>query len=183
MSSSLPSLSEAHALKCELAGEVLRSSGRLRLQVTGWSMLPTIWPGDVLEIERADNEEVFQGDVVLYGRDRRLVVHRLVKKERKAGADALTTQGDAVRLPDPPFSAGALMGRVALISRSGRAIVPRKSLRISERAVAALVQRSIIAARVVVGVHGMRQSSPARISRARVSQVEASGSGAFPCQS
>ena len=45
---------QGHALKCELAAESLRLSGRLRLRVTGWSMLPTICPGDTLIIERAD---------------------------------------------------------------------------------------------------------------------------------
>lgn len=183
MSSSVPLQSDAHALKCELAGEVLRSSGRLRLMVTGWSMLPTIWPGDAIEIERACGEEISEGDIVVYGRDPWVIVHRVVKQERKAGAVALTTRGDAVRLPDPPFSDGALMGRVALISRSGRAIVPRRRLRIAERAVAALVRRSAIAARVVVGVHGMRQSSRARSTQVRNLQIEVSGSGAFPCQS
>ena len=177
MSSSVSSPSEAHALKCELAGEVLRSSGRLRLQVTGWSMLPTIWPGDVIEIESARGEEIAQGDIVLYGRNRRFVVHRLVEQETVPGAIVMTTRGDAMGLPDPPFSDGALMGKVALISRSGRALVPRRSLRISERAVAALVQRSPIAARVVVGVHGLRQSL-----RARTSRIEPSGSGASSCQ-
>jgi signal peptidase I len=177
MSSLAPSPDQAHALKCELAGEVLRSSGRLRLQVTGWSMLPTICPGDVLEIERARGQEVSRGDIVLYGRDRRLVVHRVVKQDSEPGTVAMTTRGDAMRSPDPPFSDEALMGRVAFISRSGRLIVPRKSLRISQRAVAALVQRSKIAARVVVGVHAMRRSS-----RARTSQMEASSRGEFPCQ-
>jgi len=43
-------LAETHALKCELAGEVLRSSGRLRLKVSGSSMLPVIRPGDTLEL-------------------------------------------------------------------------------------------------------------------------------------
>ena len=68
---------ELHALKCELAGEVLRSSGRLRLRVTGWSMLPAIFPGDTLVIERANGESLGKGDIVLFHRDRRLFVHRV----------------------------------------------------------------------------------------------------------
>jgi hypothetical protein len=35
-------------LGCELAAEVIRSFGRVRLRATGTSMLPAIWPGDVL---------------------------------------------------------------------------------------------------------------------------------------
>ena len=43
---------ELEAVKCELAAEVLRSSGELRLRVTGSSMLPAVWPGDELTIRR-----------------------------------------------------------------------------------------------------------------------------------
>ncbi len=71
-------LSETHAVKCELAGDVLRSSGTLRLQVSGWSMLPAIRPGDVLVIHRAGSEDVSKGDIVLFSRDRRLFAHRVV---------------------------------------------------------------------------------------------------------
>ena len=34
-----------------LAVEALRLTGRLRLQVRGESMLPALWPGDVVEAE------------------------------------------------------------------------------------------------------------------------------------
>ena len=57
-------MSESHAVKCELAAEVLRSSGRLRLQVTGWSMLPSIWPGDTLTVEQVGFPKVDRKSVV-----------------------------------------------------------------------------------------------------------------------
>jgi len=37
-----------HALKCDLAADVIRGFGTLRLRVNGFSMLPSIWPGDVV---------------------------------------------------------------------------------------------------------------------------------------
>src|SRR6266568_2706456 len=37
-------------LKGELFLEVLRTFGSARLRVTGTSMLPSIWPGDILEV-------------------------------------------------------------------------------------------------------------------------------------
>src|SRR6266568_848730 len=39
-------------LKGELFLEVLRTFGSARLRVTGTSMLPSIWPGDILEVDR-----------------------------------------------------------------------------------------------------------------------------------
>jgi signal peptidase I len=158
MKSSLPTLENPHTVQCELAGEVLRSSGSLRLGVTGWSMLPAIWPGDTLMIERVSGDAVSAGEIVLYRRDGRLFVHRLVTDGRTQGAE-LVTRGDAMPAPDPPMPETDLLGRVLSITRRGECIEPRRSLRLSERAVAALVQRSTFAARVVVGIHGLCQPS------------------------
>lgn len=150
---------DAHALKCELAGEVLRSSGTLRLQVNGWSMLPSVWPGDTLVVERANSSAVSKGDIVLFGRNQRLFAHRVVAKRSHEGDLRVVTRGDAMPTPDLPVSEDELLGKVSLIVRDGRCIEPSRSLGFSERAVAAFVRSSEIAARVVVGVHGMRQTS------------------------
>jgi hypothetical protein len=146
---------EVHAIKCELATEVLGSYGKLRLQVTGWSMLPTVWPGDTLVIERIDPGSLSEGDIVLIGRERRLFAHRLISKE--SADSGVLTRGDAMTAPDPRAQEKDVLGKVSFILRNGRCIEPRKNLKASERAVAALVQRSEIAARLVVGVHGLRQ--------------------------
>jgi len=150
---------EVHALKCELAGEVLRSSGTLRLRVTGWSMLPTVWPGDTLVIERVDGDAVLEGDIVLFGRDRRLFAHRVVTRSGPAENSKILTRGDAMPHPDPLVSDRDLLGKVTFIVRNGKCIEPSRAPRFSERAVSALVRSSEIAARVVVGVHGMHQTS------------------------
>jgi signal peptidase I len=151
------SSAELHALKCELAGEVLRSSGRLRLRVTGWSMLPAIFPGDTLVIERANSESVGKGDIVLVHRDRRMFVHRVSGKSGSARDSQIVTQGDGMPNPDPPVSSSQLLGRVAFVVRDGRCLQLAKSPNFPMRAVSALVRRSFSAARVVVEVHKMGQ--------------------------
>lgn len=166
MSASAASL-EAHALKCELAADALRTSGRLRLQVTGWSMLPALRPGDVLVIERAGREEISKGDIVLLLRDRRLVVHRVVDIN-PAGAD-LVTRGDSMPLPDRPARSHQCLGKVVSIFRDGRALQPRRSLAAPERIVAAVARHSTFAARVFVRVDrcvrpaGAPTTSPDRV--------------------
>jgi hypothetical protein len=47
-------LETTNAAKCVLAGHLLRSFGTLCLRVTGSSMLPSLWPGDLLLIQRQD---------------------------------------------------------------------------------------------------------------------------------
>jgi signal peptidase I len=153
---------DSHALKCELASEVLRSSGRLRLQVTGSSMLPTVCPGDTLVIERADHDAIAERDIVLFSRDGRFVVHRVVRKD--SGDSTIQTRGDAMSQPDPSVRERDLLGKVSLIIRNGKCIEPKRDLSLSQRTVAALVRRSDIAARAVVKVHSMRLMSPAQTS-------------------
>ena len=140
-------------VKCHLAAETLRQSGKLRLQVMGWSMLPTIWPGDVLIIERAKTRSVSQGDIVLFGREQRFFVHRIVKKATQEPS-WLLTQGDAMEAPDPPVEDRDLLGKVSLIVRNGRCIQPRRKLNIRDKAVASLVRFSESGARLIVGLHG-----------------------------
>jgi signal peptidase I len=140
-------------VKCHLAAETLRQSGKLRLQVMGWSMLPTIWPGDVVIIERAKILAVSQGDIVLFGREQRFFVHRIVKKATQEPS-GLLTQGDAMDAPDPPVQEHELLGRVSLIVRNGRCIQPKRELNMRDKAVAGLVRFSDTSARVIVGLHG-----------------------------
>lgn len=161
MNSSSHPFDDAHAVKCELASEVLRSSGTLRLQVTGWSMLPAVWPGDLLVIQRATSSEVSEGDIVLFGRDGRLFAHRVLAKNLEDSA--MLTRGDAMAALDPVVRENELLGRVSSIARNGRCIAPSRALRFSERVVASLVRSSTIAARVVVGVRGMHQAAQRQI--------------------
>jgi signal peptidase I len=149
----------AAALQCELASEVLRSTGHLRMQVTGWSMLPAIWPGDTLLVERTNSDSVSRGDVVLVGRNRRLFVHRVIKKANsfeQIPKVRIVTQGDAMPRPDPPCSQAELLGKVSFVMRNGRLIEPSKTPGVGNRLVSSLVRRSRSAARMIVGLHGLR---------------------------
>jgi signal peptidase I len=142
-------------LKCDLAGEVLRCSGRLRLGVTGWSMLPTIWPGDSLLIERAGWKDVRRGDVVLFGRDHRFFVHRVIAKSASAGV--ILTQGDGMPRPDLVVKGSELLGRVSFILRGRRRFEPRRSLHFYERIIAGLLRRFYWTARILVELHVIGQ--------------------------
>src|ERR1700737_1372956 len=55
--------------KAALIKDTLDQFGQVRIRVTGSSMLPSIWPGDVLTIHRGVTSDVRGGDVVLFTRD------------------------------------------------------------------------------------------------------------------
>jgi hypothetical protein len=124
-------------------------------------MLPAVWPGDVLVIRRVTSDEVSKGDIVLFGRNRRLFAHRVVAKNLEDST--ILTRGDAMPAPDPAMRENELLGRVSSIMRNGRLIAPSPVLHFAERVVASVVRSSVMAARVVVGVHGMHQAAQRQI--------------------
>lgn len=147
------SVGQTHALKCELAGEVLRSFGSLRFRATGWSMLPSVWPGDTLVIERVTADQVRVGDVMLVGRDGRLCAHRVVSVAESCGSPRWITQGDANSTPDQPVCGGEMLGRVSYLIRGGKLLAVPAELSVVDRLVAKIVRRSKTAARSLVYLH------------------------------
>ena len=102
-----------------LAVEALRRTGRLRLQVRGESMLPTLWPGDVAEIAACSPETMRRGEIVLAFRDDRFFLHRLLA-HRDIGSFLM--RGDSMPGPDPVLPASALVGRLVGVVRAGKTL-------------------------------------------------------------
>jgi signal peptidase I len=149
---------ELAAAKCDLACEVLRSFGGVRFAATGWSMLPSIWPGDTLVVERANRDQIRVGDVVLVGREGRLCAHRVIGACGDPRNQKWITQGDAQTAPDPPVAESELQGRIAYLIREGRCVAVPAKLSAVEGLVAKVVRRSVPAARVLVYLHHMLES-------------------------
>ena len=107
-----------------MAEEFLRKTGFLHLQVLGQSMLPGIWPGDVLTIETKVANEMEIGDIGLFRRNERFFVHRIKNKLILDGSLHLLARGDSAGTNDPPFPADALLGRVVKVQHGNRTTVP-----------------------------------------------------------
>jgi hypothetical protein len=128
----MPVLAEAHLQhKLELAAEVLVSGRAIRLQALGTSMLPTIWPGDVLGIEPRPRCEIVPGDIVLVARQRRFFVHRLIEKHNAGWI----TRGDSLPRNDEPAEEGQVLGKLSVIHRKTGTVAPSAQLSLFGRAV------------------------------------------------
>jgi signal peptidase I len=96
----------------QLFYEVLLRFGRAHLRVWGTSMIPTIWPGEILEIVHVDPQSLQSGDIILFERSNRLFCHRL--QEVLADSELhFRTRGDSLDVDDPLVPAGAVLGRLA----------------------------------------------------------------------
>ena len=145
-------------VKNDLFLEVLRSFGEAKLAVTGASMLPAIWPGDVLEVRQQSMGEVLPGHIVLFGREGRLFAHRVVEKTGRQDRAFLVTRGDCLGKPDPPVCPEELLGRVTTIVRGNRRIVPR--LTCWGRVASWLLRRSDFCTRVLMHFSGISRRLP-----------------------
>jgi len=103
---------------CELVAEVARRFGEVRLRATGASMMPVVWPGDVLTVRRCDMEELQPGDIVLYQREGKLVAHRITR----INGDLLITRGDSVRHDDSPVRKSDVVGQIVSLRRWGHRV-------------------------------------------------------------
>jgi signal peptidase I len=141
--------------KCDLAREVLRAFGPLRLPATGWSMLPAVWPGDTLVVEPVSSDQVRIGNVVVVGRDGKLCGHRVVSIVEDPENPRWITQGDALPVPDRPVGESELLGRVTYLIRAGRLIRVPAELSVVDKLIAKTIRRCFPAARVLVYLHRM----------------------------
>jgi hypothetical protein len=135
--------------KCDLAAEVLRESGSLRLRATGSSMLPSIWPGDVLIIQKRELEQIAAGETAVFFPGGRMTAHRVVSHH----GNFLVTQGDSVPQPDAPVTAENLLGVVVSIERGGKLFAPALRPGLVARCTAAVLRRFDLATRVWLRVH------------------------------
>ena len=110
-----PAVFDEEQIKCELAAQVLNDSGVLRLRASGSSMLPSVWPGDILTIRPQRFEQWRPGDIALYMRAGHFFVHRVITVSNSG--DFLIVQGDLLPQPDPPVVAEEVLGKVVAIER------------------------------------------------------------------
>lgn len=109
---------------CDLVAHIARASGKVQLRVSGASMVPALWPGDLLTVRSCCPHELAPNSIIVFRQDQRLVVHRLI---RRIG-DQMVTRGDARRHVDRAYEPGQIVGRVESVMRNGRPVSPRNSL-------------------------------------------------------
>jgi signal peptidase I len=114
-----------------LVEEILRSVGRVRLRVTGTSMVPIILPGDIVSVDRASQEQISPGDIALFSQHGKFLAHRVVHKNFASGDEEsyVITRGDRLKVSDPPVPASQILGRVTLAERGNYIFRPAKAVK------------------------------------------------------
>jgi signal peptidase I len=128
-----------------LAAQLVRRFGQARIKLAGTSMLPSIWPGDVVTVGRRATCDVGIGDVVLFTREDRLFAHRVVENE----GSVLITRGDSHSENDPPVTEKELLGVVTAIQRGRKRFLPSRELSGRDRFFGRVLTSSALLRRLV----------------------------------
>jgi len=139
-------------LKQELMVDVLRQHGRCRMRVSGSSMLPTLWPGDTVAIERRSPSEMKVGDIVLYERCGRFFLHRMVALPAERFPGRFVTRGDSMPRADPAVPVESILGVLAGVRRGEDWVAAPGAMSPMTRWAAALLARSSGLVRVALYV-------------------------------
>jgi signal peptidase I len=121
-----------HAAPCQPGPRVnpiaakVRANGSACFRVLGASMFPWIRSGDFVFVRRSTFESASAGEVILFERNQRLFVHRVLRRLADESArrtrSLLITKGDALDGKDAPISEAEFLGRVTRIHRRQRHI-------------------------------------------------------------
>jgi signal peptidase I len=149
-------LSPSPADKQLLLTEVLGEHGRARLRVTGSSMLPTLWPGDVVALERADLHQLCVGDVILFQKQERLFLHRIIAIDHSTYR--ITTRGDAMPQADPVVPSAQILAKAESVENCQGQIISHFRPPLFARLIGLAVAHSDFAGRLALRFHELRRA-------------------------
>jgi signal peptidase I len=107
----------------EVCTGMLQAGLALRFRATGESMSPTIREGETILVMPINPHEVRRGDVVLYRKKEKVIVHRVNAIEgAEAVGHAFILRGDAMESCDEPVEPRQICGKAVWVERGKRKI-------------------------------------------------------------
>lgn len=107
----------------ELSKEILGKGSCLRFQAKGDSMRPFIKNGQIIQVRPAKIFEINSGDVIFCRSfNNRMIVHRVIRKQRRNDKIVLLTKGDSTSDFDEYVYPDSILGKVIAIERNNRVI-------------------------------------------------------------
>jgi|GEM_PF-659579 len=108
--------------------EPLFATKGFKFKIKGFSMYPTLYKGDDVEVEPAAKEAIERGDLLIFQKEDYLICHRLVEIFERNGETGFRTKGDAGTRSDPPLKWQQILGKVISIERNGKIWEPSRKI-------------------------------------------------------
>src|SRR5690606_20802597 len=104
-----------------LISRQLNEYGYLDIPSSGYSMYPSIRPGDVCQFSPVAREQLLLGDVLLYiNEEGKLIGHRLIRLTDSDAGLILECKGDTNNDPDMVMTYDRVLGKLVRIRRANR---------------------------------------------------------------
>jgi signal peptidase I len=104
---------------------LLAEGKNIRIKSFGYSMYPSIKPGSLLLIEPIKIKGApVEGEIIAIKRAKGLIIHRLIRIEKKGGITSYIARGDSSPMADKPISSGMILGRITGAEITGDNLVP-----------------------------------------------------------
>lgn len=133
----------------------MRKFSHLRFVAHGVSMLPILYPGDLLTIESFASEPRC-GEIVLCRHTNGFRVHRIVKILGNAPDALYILRGDALTQHDPPAHRDDLLGRLTSLERNGARFEIDATQTLRRRILCSVIRRSTVATALLLRSHLIR---------------------------
>lgn len=121
------------------------------------SMLPSLWPGDLVTVKAATPKELLLGDIGLVLSNERCFLHRVIAAPSSEIGASFRTRGDAMPDDDPNLADAELLGRVVTVRRARRCFAPAHRVSLAEAAAAWILCRSDLFRNLALRFHATRQ--------------------------
>ncbi len=106
----------------DLVESVINDDISLIINMKGFSMFPTLRPGDRGLIEKCNPKTLKKGDIVVFRLAQKIIAHRLIKIHSIDKKIVFITKGDNNSFIDQTFDVAALIGKITLIYRGTHTI-------------------------------------------------------------
>ena len=107
---------------CDFIKEEIARGKEVTLQIATGSMRPLIRPKDSVIVKGGKVSGLQSGDIILFERNTRLYVHRLLIKQYHNGEVILLSKGDNTLVMDKSISAEQFLGKVVKVKRNQKVI-------------------------------------------------------------
>lgn len=101
----------------DLVESVINDDISLIINMKGFSMFPTLRPGDRGLIEKCNPATLKKGDIVVFRLAQKFIAHRLIEIRNIDEKTVFITKGDNNSFIDQPFDTAALIGKITSIYR------------------------------------------------------------------
>jgi signal peptidase I len=117
----------------EIAESLLRDNIPLKARVGGTSMIPWLKAGDIVTLKKCPPYTIDKGDIVVFRRNEKMVIHRVVALRDTNNGRIFITKGDSCKNTDGEMLPGEFLGKAYAFERNQVTfdLITKKQIRVN----------------------------------------------------